>query len=238
MSIKSNGKSQLEVSEMVVGKKPKGKSIELGQKGANLKALLSLLAALFALILTRQAVFAAEWSITTAPIADWNGIACSANGSNLVAVCFPYIFNLGGIYVSTNRGATWAKTDAPDDPITNRWEAVASSADGVKLVAVTEGGSGAIYTSTNSGLSWNQTSAPKRVTVVSPAHLTEPNWWRQITMVKEYILRRTQAKPGRRLPCGSSITPSPLVRMAIPFWHRHIYWVFRARRTPGCWTTL
>jgi hypothetical protein len=60
MSIKSNGKSQLEVSEMVVGKKPKGKSIELGQKGANLKALLSLLAALFALILTRQAVFAAE----------------------------------------------------------------------------------------------------------------------------------------------------------------------------------
>lgn len=38
---------------------------------------------------------------------------------------------------------------------------MASSADGVKLVAVTEGGSGAIYTSTNSGLSWNQTSAPQ-----------------------------------------------------------------------------
>ena len=50
---------------------------------------------------------------------------------------------------------TWTQTSAP---ITN-WTAIASSADGVKLVAVASGG--AIYTSTNSGASWAPaTNAP------------------------------------------------------------------------------
>jgi hypothetical protein len=120
---------------------------------------MSSLAAICVLSGGSHPVFAQQWAITTAPLADWNGVACSADGSNLVAVCFAYIFGLDGIYVSTNRGADWVKTSAPSDR-TNLWSAVASSADGVKLAAVSEGGSGAIYTSTNSGLSWEQTSAP------------------------------------------------------------------------------
>jgi len=57
---------------------------------------------------------------------------------------------------------TWTQTSAP---ITN-WTAIASSADGTKLVAVASGGSwgptdsGGIWVSTNSGGTWTQTSAP------------------------------------------------------------------------------
>ena len=57
---------------------------------------------------------------------------------------------------------TWTLTSAP---ITN-WTAIASSADGTKLVAVASGGSwvpmdsGGIWVSTNSGGTWTQTSAP------------------------------------------------------------------------------
>lgn len=53
---------------------------------------------------------------------------------------------------------TWTQTSAP---ITN-WQAVASSANGTKLVAAAgdRSFSGPIYTSTNSGATWTQTSAP------------------------------------------------------------------------------
>jgi hypothetical protein len=58
---------------------------------------------------------------------------------------------------------TWTQTSAP----TNDWEAVASSADGSKLVAAARiAGSfaaGPIYTSTNSGITWIQTSAPSNL---------------------------------------------------------------------------
>ena len=54
----------------------------------------------------------------------------------------------------------WATTSAP---VTN-WEAVASSADGSKLVAVVytdgSGGGGPIFVSTDSGTNWTQTGAP------------------------------------------------------------------------------
>src|ERR1017187_6167839 len=50
---------------------------------------------------------------------------------------------------------TWTQTSAPE----TNWTAVASSADGTKLVA-TAGNSG-IWVSTNSGATWTQTSAPQ-----------------------------------------------------------------------------
>jgi hypothetical protein len=48
--------------------------------------------------------------------------------------------------------------NAPSKP----WDAIASSADGCKVVAVTGGGSipGGIYISTNSGTTWTETGAP------------------------------------------------------------------------------
>jgi hypothetical protein len=104
--------------------------------------------------------FAQSWSETGAPLADWTGVASSADGTKLVAVCYAGALDLVGIYTSTNSGGTWQPTSAPNDPDTNQWSAVASSADGVKLVAVSQGSSGAIYTSTNSGHTWQPTTAP------------------------------------------------------------------------------
>jgi hypothetical protein len=95
--------------------------------------------------------FAQTWKQTSAPKLDWYVVASSADGAKLVAD----VGVDGGIYSSTNSGASWAATSAP----TNFWEGLASSADGVKLVASIE--YGGIYTSTNSGLTWmQQTNAP------------------------------------------------------------------------------
>ena len=96
-------------------------------------------------------------------------VASSANGSNLVAV--GYSGNLGSIYFSTNSGATWATPAAPANFwLSNIWSAVASSADGTRLVAAAEatiGNSsflpGPIYTSTNSGATWALSGAPSNV---------------------------------------------------------------------------
>ncbi len=95
---------------------------------------------------------AQNWSITTMPQALWSGVACSADGMKLVVDGYG-----SGIWVSTNRGATWVATYTNSS---TRWSAIASSADGVKLAAASQDASGTIYTSTNSGNTWQQTSAP------------------------------------------------------------------------------
>jgi hypothetical protein len=73
-----------------------------------------------------------------------------------VAVCvrrfFQGFFLPGEIYTSTNSGTTWSLTTAPGNP----WSSVASSADGVKLVATC----GSIYTSTDAGATWTSNGAP------------------------------------------------------------------------------
>src|SRR5438067_13186648 len=77
---------------------------------------------------------AQNWTQTSSPPNPWYAFASSADGGKLVAAAGGS--SLGGIYVSSNSGATWTQTPAP---ITN-WFAVATSADGVKLVAVAGGG--------------------------------------------------------------------------------------------------
>src|SRR5205823_7599614 len=59
-----------------------------------------------------------------------------------------------GVYTSTNAGATWKSNAAPFS-ISPYGSAVASSADGTKLVASAD----RIYTSTDSGLTWWQSGA-------------------------------------------------------------------------------
>ncbi len=61
-----------------------------------------------------------------------------------------------GIYTSTNSGATWTQTSAPS----KIWNAIASSADGNRLVAAAGFYAGPIYISTNAGTTWTQSSAP------------------------------------------------------------------------------
>jgi hypothetical protein len=121
-----------------------------------------------------------NWTQTSATNRYWYCVASSSDGTKLVGIETDVELVNGswgsGIYTSTNFGTSWTlETNAP---IMN-WGAVASSADGIKLVAVTDGGfntttNGGIYTSTDSGNSWTkQTAAP---TVAQGAAAEIPNW--------------------------------------------------------------
>jgi hypothetical protein len=101
------------------------------------------------------------WTLTTAPLTNWSGVACSADGSNVVAVVggwTSYYYNPqapGPIYRSGNSGKTWEMAAAP---VTN-WSVVAASAQGTNWVA------GWLYRSpvqlsTNGGLDWFESGSP------------------------------------------------------------------------------
>jgi hypothetical protein len=107
--------------------------------------------------------FAQSWNLTAANTNyDWQGIACSTNGSTLVAVAYDDgSGNPGAVYCSTNTGKAWVPTMAPPN---EGWQSIACSANGSNLVAVANnqylnGNPGPIYTSTNLGKSWKQTTA-------------------------------------------------------------------------------
>jgi hypothetical protein len=107
----------------------------------------------------------ATWAPVNAPGLSWTSVASSADGIRLVAAAAAYSYNsslnsAGGIFTSLDSGATWTPTSAPTNVT---WSSVASSADGSKLVAVSQsngGYRGSIYTSQDSGTTWLQTSAP------------------------------------------------------------------------------
>jgi hypothetical protein len=83
-------------------------------------------------------------------------IASSADGSKLAT----WNINGGnyGIYVSTNSGGTWARTNGPTAFNSIASMSLASSANGSVLL---ESGSGSyIYVSTNSGASWSTGGSP------------------------------------------------------------------------------
>jgi hypothetical protein len=118
-----------------------------------------------------NSAFAQTWTQTSAPTTNWTAVACSADGTKLVAVgnggVGPgYIIAPGPIYLSTNSGADWMQaTNAP----ALAWQSVASSADGNKLTAAADGDG--IYRSVDGGLTWTATSATKAnwVSVASSA---------------------------------------------------------------------
>jgi len=72
----------------------------------------------------------------------WLDMATSDDGVNLVACSFTDslgspVTNTGGqVYTSNNSGISWYRQDSASEPgFTSLWSAVASSSDGVKLVA-------------------------------------------------------------------------------------------------------
>ncbi len=102
------------------------------------------------------------WISNNAPNFTWYYIASSADGTKLVATAddrpaASFEDFVGVVYTSTNSGVTWVSNSLP---VTVRyWYSVASSADGEKLVVVSQFGQ--ICTSTNSGATWQQaTNAP------------------------------------------------------------------------------
>lgn len=85
----------------------------------------------------------------------WPSFASSVEGNTLVTYGIG-IPPFGGIFASTNGGASWRTNSLSP----SSFQFVTSSADGKRLgIAVKSGG---IYTSTNSGFTWTQTSAPNQ----------------------------------------------------------------------------
>src|SRR5438034_130406 len=116
-----------------------------------------LLAGSGAAFIIPTASFAQDWTQTPAPIMNWSSIACSADGTKLVAaaggaVVFMSSAPSGRIYTSADSGSTWTATTAPNID----WTSVASSADGTKLAALpyTGGGASPVYASADSGANW------------------------------------------------------------------------------------
>jgi len=108
-------------------------------------------AAVAGLLLTGfPSAFAQNWTLTSAPITNWNSVAMSAAGSKLVGVAGDYPVS-SPIFYSTNGGTTWTESDAPP----RLWGTVATSADGNKCIAA---GYGAVYISTNAGANWTFTA--------------------------------------------------------------------------------
>jgi hypothetical protein len=82
------------------------------------------------------------WGSAAEVLNDWTAVACSADGSRLVAAAHG-----SQIYTSRNFGANWTARES------NRaWTAAASSSDGSRLVAAADGGQ--IYTSSDYGATW------------------------------------------------------------------------------------
>ncbi len=94
--------------------------------------------------------FAQGWNPTTAPIANWVGIAFSADGSKLAAAA-----DNSGILTSQDSGQTWVTNNLTAGIA---WSGIASSADGNKLVAVTRAGGGNLGVWTATGLTWTSTN--------------------------------------------------------------------------------
>jgi hypothetical protein len=82
----------------------------------------------------------------------WSSLAGSADGSTWMASVYgvPTYSGNGGIFISTNFGLNWVRTNAIETLL-----GVACSADATKMFAV-DGGS--LWTSTNSGATWQQTN--------------------------------------------------------------------------------
>jgi photosystem II stability/assembly factor-like uncharacterized protein len=69
--------------------------------------------------------FGATWVTSNVPRRVWASVACSADGSTMLAACFP------SLYTSTNGGATWTSNSAPF----LSWRGAACSADGGVMAA-------------------------------------------------------------------------------------------------------
>jgi DNA-binding beta-propeller fold protein YncE len=92
---------------------------------------------------------------TSAPFGTWQSVASSTDGSRLIAGANGSSGAPGGIYVSTNHGATWTTALEANAA----WEAVATSAGGDTLIAASTG-SFNLYISTNSGTTFVPATFP------------------------------------------------------------------------------
>ena len=101
-----------------------------------------------------------DWSSNNTVNEQWYSTASSADGTKLVAVGNTTdpdddddtSDQIGVVYTSADSGNTWVSNSLP--AVSLYWYSVASSADGNKLVVVSQ--DGLICTSTNAGTTWQQ----------------------------------------------------------------------------------
>jgi hypothetical protein len=101
------------------------------------------------------------------PIGTWAAVASSADGAKLAAVRYFDPDGNGYIYTSTDAGTNWNCQDWSDLVEHRPFTGIASSADGMKLVAVEDGG--AISTSADGGITWTRLSTNFWSSVASSA---------------------------------------------------------------------
>jgi len=99
-----------------------------------------------------SADFGQTWVARGGP-RNWAALACSADGSRILAVDLGDASGLA--YISTDFGVTWT----PRPQVIGRWVAAASSADGIKLAIASTTGSvgtvGVVMTSSDGGTTWS-----------------------------------------------------------------------------------
>jgi hypothetical protein len=119
------------------------------------RLVLLLLAAVYGL-----EAFGQTWTLTSAPLTNWSTLACSADGTRIIATVSglsEFSVSLPGpIYVSTNSGTNWSLTPAP----TTVWASAASSADGSILSAGSLEFGLPVFSSTNFGANWFPSGSP------------------------------------------------------------------------------
>jgi len=105
--------------------------------------------------LWKSADAGASWGLTTATLSNGcAAVACSANGSNIVAAVPAGGHYAGWLFSSTNGGGSWTAAD----PGFDLFSSVTSSADGGFWIAVSE--MFRSYTSDDLGQTWSGTNNP------------------------------------------------------------------------------
>jgi hypothetical protein len=108
----------------------------------------------------------AIWTLSGAPSysQSWITVSCSTNGNTLIAAGINAVDGVGStyeqLYTSPDSGTTWNLANVP----ALSWTAVASSADGTKLIALAEQ-TNVFYSSPDSGTTWISNSIPNETWV-------------------------------------------------------------------------
>lgn len=129
----------------------------------NLRSTLVRLGTSAVLLAALNPALSQPWTPASAPVGAWLAVASSSDGTKLAAVrpasySSSTGFSGGGVYTSTNSGATWTSNNIPCQP----WVSLACSTNGSLLYAAAGGSDyGApIFCSTDWGTTWVQTGAP------------------------------------------------------------------------------
>ncbi len=92
------------------------------------------------------------WTVIPgSPVRPWSAFAASADGTKLVGVDAD-LYGHGLVFISSDRGQTWATSTIPQ--ITGQWSGAAVSASGTTMLVTANSGSNFVYESDDGGASW------------------------------------------------------------------------------------